>query len=221
VLTWDTDANAEKSKRTVFVNQAAGEAIGQSLVDVMVAGIRKRGGEIAGQYLIVSGTPTASNQNAWMEAMRKRINDKYPEIELLEPLYPSEDQQKAQEQTSEALAANPDLKGIWAITSVALPAAAKVTRDAGRAGDVFVTGLSLPNQMREYVKDGSVDEFVLFSPVDLGYLTVHVAHRLATGKLEPGTYDFGRLKDVEVSESEVLLGEPLIFNRDNIDDFDF
>ena len=80
--------------------------------------------------------------------------------------------------------AHPDLKGIWAITSVSLPGAAKAVRDAGKADQIFVTGLSLPNTMRQYVEDGTVRQFVLWSPVDLGYLTVHVAKLLHDKKLD-------------------------------------
>jgi len=221
VVTWDTDANPETSKRPLFVNQCLPESIGYALVDVMAEGIERRGGELAGDYLIVSGTATAANQNIWMDFMRRRIAEKYPEIKLLEPLYPGEDHQKSQEQAAEAVAANPDIKGIWGITSVSLPAVAKVVRDAGRAEQIFVTGLSLPNTMREYIKDGTIDEFVLFSPVDLGYLTVHVAKRLAEGGLDAGTYNFGRLTDIEVRDGQAILGPPLIFNSDNIDEYDF
>ncbi|MCH2209698.1 MAG: substrate-binding domain-containing protein [Fuerstiella sp.] len=221
VVTWDTDANPQTSKRPIFVNQCVPESIGYALTDVMAEGIKRRGGDLAGDYLIVSGTATAANQNVWMEFMRRRIEEKYPEIKLLEPLYPGEDHQKSQEQAAEAVAANPDIKGIWGITSVSLPAVAKVVRDAGKAQQIFVTGLSLPNTMREYVKDGTIDEFVLFSPVDLGYLTVHVARRMANGGLEPGTYDFGRLKEIEVRDGQAILGPPLIFSQANIDDFDF
>jgi ABC-type sugar transport system substrate-binding protein len=221
VVTWDTDANPETSKRPLFVNQCMPELIGYALVDVMAEGIERRGGELAGDYLIVSGTATAANQNIWMDFMRRRIAEKYPEIKLLEPLYPGEDHQKSQEQAAEAVAANPDIKGIWGITSVSLPAVAKVVRDAGRAEQIFVTGLSLPNTMREYIKDGTIDEFVLFSPVDLGYLTVHVAKRLAEGGLDAGTYNFGRLTDIEVRDGQAILGPPLIFNSDNIDEYDF
>lgn len=221
VVTWDTDANPEKSGRATFVNQAPNDAIGFALVDVMADGVRNRGETVAGQYLIVSGTPTAANQNVWMEYMRARIGDQYPEMELLETLMPGEDQQRAQEMTAEALRAYPDLKGIWGITSVSLPGAAKAVRDAGRADQVYVTGLGQPNIMREFVKDGTVQKFVLWNPVDLGYLTVHVAKRLSDGRLEYGTTDFGRLKDIEVREGEVLLGPPIVFDAANVDDFDF
>ncbi len=216
VVTWDADANSQASQRQAFVNQAPTQAIGEALVDVMAEGI---GG--AGKTVIVTGSAAAPNQNAWMQVMRRRLADHYPDIELLEPLVSDEDQSKAQQLTTDALNAHPDLAGVWGITSVALPAAAKAVRDAGRSGEVFVTGLSLPNVMREYVKDGTVPRFVLWNPVDLGYLTVHVAHRLAHDNLTPGTHDMGRLHGIQVNHDEVVLGPPIIFDKQNIDDYDF
>lgn len=221
VLTWDTDANPEKSGRKVFVNQARNEEIGRSLVDVMASGIEARGETLEGDYLIVSGSATASNQNVWMEHMRQRASEKYPEMNLLPHLTPGEDDQKAHEQTSEALSAHPNLKGIFGITSVSLPAAAKAVRDANRAGKVQVTGLGTPSDMRPFVKDGTVEKFVLWDVVSLGYLTVHVAYRLQAGTLKPGVHDMGRLKSIRVLDGEVLLGPPLVFDKTNIDAFDF
>ena len=221
VLTWDTDANPELSQRSVFVNQAPNSAIGYTLVDLMAKGIRTQGASLTGDYLIVSGTPTASNQNAWMNFMRERIREKYSEMRLLQHLTPGEDQQKSQEQTAEALSAYPNLKGIWGITAVSFPAVAKAVRDANKVGQIEVTGLGMPQMIREYIKDGTVREFCLWDPVDLGYLTIRVAHRLKQGPLHPGRHDFGRLKGVEVRDGEVLLGPPLIFDADNIDDYDF
>ena len=221
VMTWDTDANADLSGRTVFVNQVKNEALGFMLVDVMAEGLKARGESLDGEYLIVSGTATASNQNTWMEFMKQRIGDKYPGMKLLQHLTPGEDQQKAYEQTAEALNAHPNLKGVWGITSVALPAAAKAVRDAGRKDGIYVTGLSLPDMMREYVEDGTVEKVVLWDAVALGYLTVHVAKTIREGTLEPGTYDFGRLKNIEVKGGQVILGPPLIFDRDNIGDYNF
>jgi rhamnose transport system substrate-binding protein len=221
VLTWDTDANPELSTRQVFVNQAESQAIAFALVDVMAEGIQARGEQLAGDYLIVSGTPTAANQNVWMDFMRQRIEDTYPDMKLLPHLIPGEDQQKAQEQTAEAISAHPQLKGIWGITTVSLPAAAKATRDADEADQIYVTGVSLPSMMREFVQDGTVEKFVLWDVVDLGYLTVHIAKRLHDGTLEKGTFDIGRVKGVEVRESEVILGTPIVFDKSNIDDYSF
>ncbi len=221
VLTWDTDANPELSQRSLFVNQAPNRAIGYALVELMAEGIQAQGELLAGDYLIVSGTSTASNQNTWMKFMRELIREKYPEMNLLQHLTPGEDQQKCQEQTAEALGAYPRLKGIWGITSVSFPAVAKAVRDANKVEEIHVTGLGMPDLMREYVKDGTVEKFCLWDPVDLGYLTIQVAKRLESGPLVPGRYDFGRLKGIEVGDGEVILGPPLIFDESNIDNFDF
>jgi rhamnose transport system substrate-binding protein len=216
VLTWDADANPATSGREVLVNQAPTEAIGNTLVDVLAKQINGRG-----KAVIITGSATSPNQNAWIAVMQRRLADKYPDIELLETLVSNEDQARAAQLTRDVLASNPDLAGIWGITSVALPGAAKAVRDAGKSGKVAVTGLSLPNQMREYVHDGTVKAFVLWNPVDLGYLTVHVGRRLREGAIPAGEHTFGRLSGVQVSPGEVLLGRPLVFDAANIDTFDF
>jgi rhamnose transport system substrate-binding protein len=216
VLTWDADANPQSSGRLAFVNQAPVRAIGETLVDLMAEGI---GGQ--GKAVIVTGSATSPNQNAWMKAMQGRLAEKYPQITLLETLVPEEDQGRARQMTRDALNAHPDLAGVWGITSVSLPGAAEAVRQAGKSGKVFVTGLSLPSTIREYVKDGTVPKFVLWNPVDLGYLTVHVARLLADKRLEPGEHAVGRLKGIRVADGEVILGPPLIFDKDNVDRYDF
>lgn len=216
VLTWDADANLESSGRETFVNQAPTEAIGKALVDVMAEGI---GGQ--GKTVIVTGSVTSPNQNAWMRVMKPYLAEKYPKITLLETLAPDEDQNRARRMTASVLAAHPDLAGVWGITSVALPGAAEGVRQAGKAGKVYVTGLALPSSVREYVADGAVPKFVLWNPIDLGYLTVAVGKALAEKTLEKGKRDFGRLKGIEVGPSEVILGPPIIFDKKNIDSFGF
>ena len=57
-------------------------------------------------------------------------------------------------------------------------------------------GLGTPNQMREFVKDGTVKEFALWSPADLGYLAAYAAAQLASGNIqgkEGETFSAGKL----------------------------
>jgi ABC-type sugar transport system substrate-binding protein len=221
VITWDTDADVESSQRSIFVNQAPVEGIANALVDVMVRGAGEEN-KLKGKFVIISGTKTAANQNAWMDVMIPRLREEHPDCELLQTRYPTEDQLKAREETANLLAAYPDLKGIWAITSVALPAAAKAVRDAGRQDQVFVTGLSLPSLMRDYVQDGTVKEFVLFDVENLGYLTVQVAAALHQNPLQPQeSRTMGKLDSIRITEHEAVLGEPLIFDKNNIDQYNF
>ena len=216
VLTWDADANPTSSGRQVFVNQCPVADVGSRLVDLMADAI---GGK--GKTVIVTGSATSPNQNAWMQAMRAHLKEKYPQIELLETLVPDENQNRARQMTLDLLTAEPELAGVWGITSVALPGVAEAVKQAGKTGKVFVTGLSLPSTVKGYVKDGTIPRFVLWSPKDLGYLTIHAAKALADQQLDPGTRDFGRLKEIRITSDEVILGPPFVFDADNIDQFSF
>jgi rhamnose ABC transporter rhamnose-binding protein len=214
VLTWDADS--DEDSRNFFVNQATYEQIGYALVDVMAAEI---GGK--GDVAIITGTLTAANQNKWMEQMRKRIADAHPGLNIVAVKAPGEDQDKAYQVTRDLLRAAPDLKGIFGITSVALPGAAKAVQDAGMSGKIAVTGLATPKDMRKFVDDGTVKTVVLWSPVDLGYLTVYAARRLADDGKIPEEFEAGRLGKITRVGTHILLGPPLRFTRENIARFDF
>lgn len=215
VISWDADVPADS--RAFFVNQATPEQIGFKLVDVLA----KEVGE-TGEVAIVSSNQTSSNQNAWIEQMKKRL-EKYPSLTLVAIEYPGEDQDRCLETTRTLLKAHPDLKGIWGLSSVAFPGAAEAVRQSGQSGAVKVTGISTPNPMKTYLEDGTVESVVLWDTRDLGYLTIQTAEALASGKLKPGdvTLKAGRLGEREVVGDNVMLGEMLIFTKENIDKYDF
>src|SRR5919109_13042 len=183
------DADVAKDARDVFVNQATFEAIGYKLVDVMA---EQTGGK--GEFLVVTGSLTAPNQVAWLKEMRERMKEKYPEMSIASVQPGEEDLQKGIDITKNYLRANPDTAGVFGITSVALPGAAEAVEQLGREGEVPVTGLSTPNEMKPYVNSGIVKEFVLWNPVDLGYLAVYVANAQVEGTLpKSGNFKAGRL----------------------------
>ena len=154
--------------------------------------------------------------------MRERLK-KYPGMQLMATKPSNEDQKLAFEVTQDLMKAYPDLRGVFGISSVSFPGAAEAIKQAGKVGKVLVTGLSTPNDMRQYVKDGVVKSVVLWNTVDLGYLTIEVGEALATGKLKPGDKSFKsrKLGEKEVSGDNVLLGNPLVFTKENIDQYDF
>jgi rhamnose transport system permease protein len=125
-------------------------------------------------------------------------------------------------ETQTVLKVHPQVKVIMAIASPAVPGAAEAVKQSGRT-DVRVTGLGLPNAAKPYLKDGVLDSAVLWNTKDLGFLTVYVAHALATGALKPGVTSLpaGRLGTLEVAGDQVILGKPFTFTKDNVDQFDF
>lgn len=214
VITYDADADPQA--RSYFVNQATNESVGAGLVDVMAEQIGGRG-----EVVVITGSMTAANQNAWIEAMRSHMAEKYPEMQIAE-VRPSEvDPDLAYNVTKDLLKARPGVKGVFAITSIALPQAARAVEDLGLAGKVAVTGLATPSAMKPFVERGTVQTFLLWSPEDLGYLTVYTAQAVAEKDELPAQLKAGRLGDVQVSGTEVLLGPPIRFNKENIGKFNF
>jgi rhamnose transport system substrate-binding protein len=224
VITWDADAAPDT--RELMVNQATPEQIGDALVDTLAKDIAADAGvdpaKAAGEVAIISATATAANQNEWISYMKKRLAQ-YPDLTLLPIEYSDDNQTKAKQITQDLIKAHPRLKGVWAISSAAFPGTAEGIKQTGRAGVVQVTGLSTPNDMKPYVKDGTVKSVILWNTVDLGYLTIYTAEAVATNKYKPGDSSLkaGRLGEKKIVDGQVLLGDILIFNKDNIDQYDF
>src|SRR5699024_7683775 len=126
----------------------------------------------------------ATNQNLWIELMEEQLAEEHPDIEVVETVYGDDDDQRSFDQTAALLQSHPDLDAIVSPTTVGIAAAARYIADSEYAGEVMVTGLGTPNQMREYVEDGVVESFALWNPEDLGYLSAWVAQALASGEIE-------------------------------------
>jgi rhamnose transport system substrate-binding protein len=218
VVTFDADTNPDC--RDIFVNQATAEGIAKVQVDMIAEQIGDKG-EIA----ILSATANATNQNAWIELMQEELEANHPDIELVDTVYGDDDDQKSFDQTAALLQNHPNLKGIVSPTTVGIAAAARYLSDSNLKGKVALTGLGTPNQMRDFVKDGTVTEFALWNPEDLGKLAAFAADALVQGDItgeEGDTFTAGDLGEYTVdADGTVLLGEPFRFNADTIDDFDF
>jgi rhamnose transport system substrate-binding protein len=216
VITYDADALPDA--RAFFVNQATPEGIGQSLMDEAA---RLTGGE--GEFAMIVGSLTAANQREWQKHIEARLKEKYPKMKLV-VVRPCDDlKDKAQSEATAMLSANPNLKLIMAICSPGVPGAAEAVKQAGKTGKVKVMGLGLPNENRRYVKEGVTDSVILWNTGDLGYLTVYAGVAVAKGELKKGakTVKAGSLGTFSIAGDNILLGKPFIFNKGNIDQFDF
>ena len=215
VVTWDADA--ESNSRDYFINQATPQGIGQTLTDEVA---RMLGGK--GEFAIVTASLSAANQNECIKHIKARMQEKFPDLKLA-AIQPSDgDRDRAFTETQTILKVYPAVKVIMAIAAPAVPGAAEAVKQSGRK-DVKVTGLSLPNMCKPYVHDGVIESIVLWNTLDLGYLTVYASHALRTGELKAGaeTLSAGRLGKMAVKGDQVMLGAPFIFNKSNIDTFDF
>ena len=216
VITWDADGTPDA--RSHFVNQATPESIGRSMVDTMVSEL---GSDTSGDVVIISSDATSDNQNSWIDVMKPALSA--TKLRLATIKYPGENASNALADGKDVIKKYPQLRGIFGISSVSFPAAAEAVEQMQRGGQISVVGLCTPNEMRKYVERGTVKSVVLWNTVDLGYLTVQVANALVRGHLAPAaeTLEAGRLGKKQIVGDNILLGDALIFDRDNIEHYDF
>ena len=215
------DSDVAPDARSVFVNQVTTKLVGQNQVESIAKQIGNKG-----QIAILSATANATNQNAWIKVMKDTLKQpKYKNIKLVKVAYGDDDDQKSFQQTQGLLSAYPNLKGIISPTTVGVAAAARYLSTSPKKGKVKLTGLGFPNQMRKFVQNGTVDEFQLWVPKDVGYLAGYAAAALTSGQItgkEGETFKAGRLGERTIGkDGEIILGPPTGFNKQNIDKFNF
>jgi len=220
IVTYDSDTKPEC--RDVFVNQATADGIAKSQIKLISDAVGAEGGEIA----ILSATANATNQNAWIEMMKTELaKPEYSKLKLVDTVYGDDLDEKSFQEAQGLLAKHPNLKGIISPTTVGVAAAARYLSGSSYKGKVQLTGLGTPNQMRAYVKDGTVKAFALWNPADLGYLAAYAGAALASGIItgkEGDSFKAGKLGDYKVGAGgEIVLGDPFTFESSNIDQFDF
>ena len=219
VVSYDSDT--APAGRNLFVNQASPEALGRSEVQLLGKQLNYKG-DIA----ILSATPNATNQNTWIKFMKDELSKpKYKDMKLVKVAYGNDDDQKSFQETQGLLQAYPNLKGIISPTTVGIAAAARYLSSSKYKGKVELTGLGTPNQMRKFVKDGTVTAFELWDPSKLGYLAGYAAAAIASGQIsgkEGESFKAGNLGARKIGKNgEILLGPPTVFDKSNIDQFDF
>lgn len=223
VLTVNGDLTGNESHRDATILPVNFDIVGRDQVE-MVGSLIGYEGEIA----ILSATTEAPDQNKWIVGMNETLkNDpKYAKMTLVATVY-GDDQPEKSTAEMEALLANfPNLKGVIAPTTVGIAAAAQVVQSRGIADQVKVTGLGLPSEMRDFIKDGTVTAFQLWSPYNEGWLAAHFAKGVKEGtiKNEVGaTFEVPNLGTITINENNSIntQAELTTFTAENIDDFNF
>jgi rhamnose transport system substrate-binding protein len=220
VVTFDSDANC----RQLFINQADTETIGRSQIQLL-------GKEMGykGQFAILSAASTAGNQNAWIKYMQLELKKpRYKNMKLVKIYYGNDNPAQSLQATESMLQAYPNLTGIESPTTVGISSAAQFLSHSKYKGKVHLTGLGLPSQMKKYVFDGTVKEFALWNPEDLGYLAAYAATAIASGDITGKVgqkFKAGKLGSYTIIKAaggpQVILGPPFVFNKSNVAKFNF
>ena len=223
VVTWDSPIPSGAGE-SVFVAQVDFGSIGVVMADMAHSIL---GGK--GKMAVLSATPDAANQNAWIEAMKGALaaDAKYADIELVDVVYGDDQAEVSYSRALALVDKYPDLGLIMSPTTVGIQASAKAMQDENLCDKVKVSGLGLPSEMASYTMNGCAPEFALWDFRDLGYLTYYTAYGLATGQLkgEIGeSFAAGRMGEFTIEADpgrdgakRILMGPFTIYNKDNVE----
>lgn len=223
VVAWDSPIPSAKGEN-VFIAQVDFDETGTVMAD-MALGIM---GADGGKFAILSASPDAANQNAWIAALNEALKDpKYAKLELVDTVYGDDQSEKSYNQALALVDKYPDLKVIMAPTTVGIAAAAKAMQDEDLCGKVKVSGLGLPSEMVSYTLNDCAPQFALWSFVDLGYLTYYTSYLLATGAIqgvEGEQFEAGRMGTFTITKDptrdaglRVLMGSFKIYDKSNVE----
>jgi len=215
VISWDSGVNEEG--RMMHLNPSSTPLIGNTIIK-LAADHMPDGGQVA----ILSASATATNQNAWIAAAEEVLPN-YDGIELVATVYGDDLSDKSYREAQGLMASYPDLKAIIAPTTVGILASCQAVSDAGKIGEINVTGLGLPSEMAGCVASGATESFAIWNPIDLGYSATMIAHALASGaaNAEPGgQIPTGRMGSVTLDDTNAAaMSDPFTYDASNIDQF--
>ncbi len=223
VLTVNGDITGNEQYRDATILPVNFDIVGRDQVE-MVGSLIGYEGEIA----ILSATTEAPDQNKWIVGMNETLKSdpKYAKMTLVATVYGDDQPEKSTTEMEALLSNYPNLKGVIAPTTVGIAAAAQVVQSRGIADKVAVTGLGLPSEMRDFVKDGTVTAFQLWSPYNEGWLAVHFALGMLDGSIKNevgATFEVPNLGTITINDKNSIntQAELTTFNKDNIDQFNF
>jgi len=216
VISWDS--GVAKEGRQTHLNPSSNALIGNMCVKMAADNLPGGAGDVA----ILSATATATNQNTWIEEMKK-VLPKYPGVKIVTTVYGDDLADKSYRETQGLIQSYPNLKAIIAPTSVGIVAAAQAVTDAGKVGQINVTGLGLPSEMAGHVKSGASKSFAIWNPIDLGYSATTIAYNLATKKAEAkagAEIPMGRMGKVKLDDNnEGAMADPFVYDAKNVEQF--
>ncbi|PFP24440.1 autoinducer 2 ABC transporter substrate-binding protein [Bacillus sp. AFS073361] len=213
VITWDSDTDS--TGRDFYVNVVRPDTLGTTLMNNLAARLNEKG-----EYAIITNSYSSSNTTKWIKWMKIQQEKYYSKLKLDSIMVNDNSYDISYQNTKLLLEKYPNLSAIVSVSPLATPAITKAVMEANRM-DVEVLGLSLPNDMRKYIMAGDIEDIILWSPKKLGYLTVALAENLLNGQFPTDKQEIPNIGSIRVEDNEIIMGEPILFTKENINQYDF
>jgi rhamnose transport system substrate-binding protein len=223
VVTWDSPIPSGTGE-DLFIAQVDFDETGKVMADMALSIL----GDDGGNFAVLSASPDAANQNAWIAALEETLTQpEYANLTLLDIVYGNDETEESYNQALALVDQYPEMELIMAPTTVGIAAAAKAMQDEGLCETVKVSGLGLPAEMVDFTLNGCAPEFALWSFVDLGYVTYYATYLLATGAItaeEGVTFEAGRMGTYTIEKDptrenglRIVMGPFSVYDVSNVE----
>ncbi|WP_411880815.1 ABC transporter substrate-binding protein [Polaromonas sp. YR568] len=164
-------------------NKTAGEMSAKTLIDKVGT---------TGKIAIMSYTAGSGSEIARVGGFTDYVK-KHSKLQIVGPFYSNSQMGTALNQTTDVLAANPDLKGIFGANEPTAIGMGRALAQAGKAGKVVAIGFDGNADLQGFVKDGTIEAIAVQSAFEMGSLGVKTVAEIISGKKVPAFRDTGVL----------------------------
>ena len=164
-------------------NKTAGEMSAKTLIDKIGT---------TGKIAVMSYTAGSGSEIGRVGGFTDYVK-KHSKLQIVGPFYSNSQMGTALNQTTDVLAAHPDLKGIFGANEPTAIGMGRALAQAGKAGKVVAIGFDGNADLQGFVKDGTIEAIAVQSAYEMGNLGVKTVMELVEGKKVPAFRDTGVL----------------------------
>ena len=164
-------------------NKLAGELCAKALIDKIGT---------TGKVAIMSYTAGSGSEIERVGGFKKYL-ETHSKLKIVGPFYSNSQMGTALNQTTDVLAAHPDLKGLFGANEPTAIGMGRAIVQAAKTGKVVAIGFDGNADLQAFVTDGTLEAIAVQSAYEMGNLGVKTAVEVIQGKQVPKFRDTGVL----------------------------
>ncbi|AHL34685.1 LacI family transcriptional regulator [Pseudomonas brassicacearum] len=194
-----TDGDAYYQSFLSTDNTRAGELCAQRMIEKVGK---------TGKIAVMSYVPGAGSEIGRVGGFINYIKQ-HSNLTIVGPFYSQSQMANALNQTTDVLASNPDLKGIYGANEPTAVGMARAIAQAGKSGKLVAIGFDGNEDLQNFVKDGTLDSIIVQSSYRMGLDSVTAVAKVIAGTAVPKNIDTGVLlidkSNIDSSEARNVL----------------
>ena len=175
-----------------FVSMLATDDVagGRIAADGLAAAIQDKYGKAEGDVALIAAPPSVAWLDQRAEGFRKELAAKYPGLKIVADK-PADSETGAAKIMSDAIAADANLRGVFAASLIAAQGVGQTIADAKKSDSIKTIGFDSDAKTIKFLQDGVFTGLVLQDPFRMGYDGIKTALAASKGEQVPPTIDTG------------------------------